>query len=312
MNASISSALANWIPYKLSFNEGQPRCEWLYTGDKDFTEPFFDETISKCRQLNYRDRKSISSIEILPHWSGEIESVPPSAFIFHVSRCGSTLASQLLALDNANIVLSEVPFFDALLRSGKNVSHQLLKDAITFYSPVKSHRKHLFIKTDSWHIFFYKQVRELYPKTPFVLLYRRPDEVVRSQQKRRGMHAIPGLIEPTLFGFDKNEVQHMNQDEYLGMVLDKYFQTILNILEEDRNAIPVNYNEGPVAMVEKIAAIAGAPIGIAEMEKIKSRAMYHAKYPEQVFAEEAVRGPVPEFCKAAYEKYEALEKIRNS
>lgn len=104
----------------------------------------------------------------------------------------------------------------------------------------------------------------------------------------------------------------MNQDEYLGMVLDKYFQTILNILEEDTNAIPVNYNEGPVAMVEKIAAIAGAPIGIAEMEKIKSRAMYHAKYPEQVFAEEAVRGPVPEFCKAAYEKYEALEKIRNS
>lgn len=40
--------------------------------------------------------------------------------------------------------------------------------------------------------------------------------------------------------------------------------------------------------------------------------MYHAKYPEQIFAEEAVRGPVPDYCKAAFDKYEALEKIRNS
>ncbi len=224
MDANISSALANWIPYKLSSDEGRPHCEWLYTGDEDFTEPFFDETITKCRQLNNRSRKSISSIDVLPPWSNEIESVPPSAFIFHVSRCGSTLASQLLALDRTNIVLSEVPFFDALLRSEKNIPHQLLKAAIAFYAPVKSDRKHLFIKTDSWHIFFYKQIRELYPQTPFVLLYRRPDEVIRSQQKQRGMHAIPGMIEPALLGFDSHEVQQMNLDEYIGSVLEKYFQ----------------------------------------------------------------------------------------
>jgi hypothetical protein len=28
----------------------------------------------------------------------------------------------------------------------------------------------------------------------------------------------------------------------------------------------------------------------------------HAKYPEQVFAEHAVHGPVPDYCKAAYDK----------
>ncbi len=48
------------------------------------------------------------------------------------------------------------------------------------------------------------------------------------------------------------------------------------------------------------------------MEKIKTRARYHAKYPEQVFAEEALREPVPVYCRAAYDKYEALEKMRNS
>jgi hypothetical protein len=309
MNANISTALESWLPYKLTFNEDQPYCEWLFTGDKDFTEPFFDETIAKCRQLHYRKRKSISTIEILPFWSNEIESVPPSAFIFHVSRCGSTLASQLLALDSTNIVLSEVPFFDEMLR--KNIPRQLLKAAMAFYAPAKSDRKRLFIKTDSWHIFFYQQIRELFPQTPFVLLYRRPDEVMRSQQKKRGMHAIPGLIEPSLFGFEEG-VHTMNLDEYLGAVLEKYFQAFLDILEKDPLAIPVNYNEGPIAMVEKIAAISGTPLSSDVMKKIKDRAMYHAKYPGQVFAEEAVRGPLPDYCKAAYDKYEVLEKIRNS
>src|SRR5581483_4874916 len=222
MDDSIASALTNWLPYKLSFEEEQPRCEWLYTGNDDFTEPFFDETIARCRQLNNRGRRSISSIDILPQWASEINSVPPSAFIFHVSRCGSTLAAQLLALDRTNIVLSEVPFFDALLR-GKDIPALLLPAAMAFYAPVKNYRRRLFIKTDSWHVFFYKQLRALYPQTPFILLYRRPDEVMRSQQKRRGLHAIPGVIEPALFGFDEHEIMHMNQDEYLGKVLDSYF-----------------------------------------------------------------------------------------
>ena len=312
MDAHISSALANWIPYRLSFDEGRPYCEWLYTGDEDFTEPFFDETISRCRQFNNHSRKSISSIDILPHWSNEIKSVPPAAFIFHVSRCGSTLASQLLALDRTNIVLSEVPFFDALLRSEKNIPPQLLQAAIAFYAPVKNDRKRLFIKTDSWHIFFYKQLRELYPQTPFILLYRRPDEVIRSQQKQRGMHAIPGLIEPALLGFDEKEVQRMNLDEYIGRVLESYFEAFLNILEKDALSVAVNYSEGPLAMIEKIARISGTPISSGEMENIKTRVLYHAKYPERVFAEEAIRDPVPDYCRAAYEKYEALEKRRNS
>jgi len=311
MEANIPAALANWIPYKLSFSEGLPYCEWLNTGNEDFTEPFFDDTIAKCRQYNNRSHKSISSLDVLPQWSAEIESIPPSVFIFHVSRCGSTLASQLLALDRSNIVLSEVPFFDALLRANKTIPQQLLKAAIAFYARVKNDRKRLFIKTDSWHIFFYKQLRELYPQTPFILLYRRPDEVMRSQQKRSGMHAIPGLIEPALLGFAEDEVQYMNQHEYLGRLLEKYLQAFEQILSADAFAIPVNYNEGPIAMVEKIAAVTGMPIGLGEMERIKARAMYHAKYPDQVFAEAAITDPVPDYCRAAYERYEALERRRN-
>ncbi len=51
-----------------------------------------------------------------------------------------------------------------------------------------------------------EKARKLYPQTPFILLYRQPGEVIRSQQKRRGMQSIPGLLEPEIFGFTKNEI----------------------------------------------------------------------------------------------------------
>jgi tRNA uridine 5-carbamoylmethylation protein Kti12 len=125
------------------------------------------------------------------------------------------------------------------------------------------------------------------------------------------MHAIPGLIEPALFGFE-NDVRQMNLDVYLGEVLDKYFQAFLQVVQKDALASLINYNEGPVTMVEKIARITNTPISDEEMGKIKSRSMYHAKYPEQVFSEEGIQDPVPDYCRAAFDKYEALEKIRKS
>src|SRR6266542_3419017 len=41
----------------------------------------------------------------------------PSGFIFHMSRCGSTLISQMLAALPQNIVISEAGPIDSLLRT---------------------------------------------------------------------------------------------------------------------------------------------------------------------------------------------------
>ena len=114
MNCSPSDEMANWVPWKLSGT----LCEWIYTAGKKFTEPFFSDTISVCKNFseNRSSYKVATDLEIMSEWSSPINSIYPSAIIFHVSRCGSTLLSQLLALDEKHIVLSEVPFFDELLR----------------------------------------------------------------------------------------------------------------------------------------------------------------------------------------------------
>ena len=316
MKESISSALKDWIPFKLFEESGQDHCRWLYLGEEVFTDPFFDETIGKCWRLPYNSARyrPVSSIAVLTEWSLQIESILPTAFIFHVSRCGSTLVSQLLGLNAANIVLSEVPFIDEILQSGfkKNrSSSSLLKAAIRFYAAKRNEQqKYLFIKTDSWHIHFYKQLRELYPQVPFILLYRRPDEVVRSQQKKRGMHAVRGVIDPAIFDLTKEEITDLGMDDYLAKVLESYFTGFINILQNDKLAIPVNYNEGIVTIVKKIAAITGINLTEDEMMVMKERSGFHGKYPEQKFEEPIVEAKVPGYLVRSFELYDEIEKIR--
>jgi hypothetical protein len=319
MENDALSALENWIPIKLLDKPNNDLCRWLYVGNKNFTEPFFDETISVCRCLpeNGHLKRSISSIDILPEWAKGIDAVKPTAFIFHVSRCGSTLLAQLLGMQPQNIVLSEVPFFDDLLRYGfkNNMMGSILPTlnaAIAFYGAKRNEAyKNLFIKTDSWHVHFYDELRMLYPTIPIFLLYRKPDEVVRSQQKNRGMQAIPNLLEAEIFGFDKEIISHKPFDEYMAMVLQTYFEKFVSIIEKDKNAFAVNYNEGGIAIVEKIASITGIEFAISEIAAMQDRASFHGKFPEQIFNELKVEQPIPAYLEKTIALYHQMEMIRN-
>ena len=320
MNESISRVLKDWIPYRLLEEGNSCSCRWLYLGDEKITDPFFDETIARCKRLSHNSRitKCVSSIEILPEWAQQVESISPTAIIFHISRCGSTLVSQLLSLQPSNIVLSEVPLFDELLRWGnKNNEMQmtlpLLKAAIDLYGAKRNEKSgYLFIKTDSWHIHFYQQLRKLYPQIPFILLYRKPDEVIRSQQKRRGMQSIPGLLEPEIFGFNKNQILQSGLDDYMVRVVETYLQAFIQVLNTDKLALPVNYSEGAFCIVNKIAGVTGITINDEQKSAMRQRSTFHAKYPEQVFVEEELKEPAPVFLNKAFALYKEIEEIRHA
>jgi hypothetical protein len=317
----IDSPVTGWIPVKLYPEAESLLCRWLYVGNKDFTEPFFDETISACRAQfteNGHLKKSMSSINILEDFASDIESVSPTAFIFHISRCGSTLISQMLGMLPSNIILPEVPFFDDLLRYGKKNNRMpeilpQLKAAVDLYGAKRNENyDNLFIKTDSWHIHFYKELRTLYPTVPFFLLYRKPDEVLRSQQKKRGMQAIPNLLEADIFGFDKDKISKVPFNEYMGMVIESYLLAFENILQKDKLAYAINYHDGAMQIVDTIASVTSLQISDSEKLLMQKRAGFHAKFPEQIFSEEKPDEPVPGFLKRSFELYDKIEVIRLS
>lgn len=312
--------LEEWIPYKLLQQERQWHCLWLDLAGKRISEPFFTDTILRCKASAPVNRRfpSLSSLAYLTACAATAaaEVVAPSAFIFHVSRCGSTLVSQLLGLSQKNITLSEVPLIDELLRASRkeadsSETETALKASIALLGRRRlGQEKHLFIKLDSWHVFFAGTLRKLYPEVPFVLLYRSPDEVVFSHQKRRGMQAVPGLLEPELFGMSQSELASYDADRYLAKVLEYYYSQFLRIAETDDRSLLLDYRQGGIEIVRRLAGFSGLVLDETEMAEMAVRSRFHAKYPEQGFAEEKKESSPSVELQPAQALYARLEQLR--
>lgn len=296
-----------------------PLVNWLYAGNEKFDAPFFEETIAQCLSHPYNSSrfKSVSSLESMLEWAGMLPDVQPSGIIFHVSRCGSTLLSQLTGLDEDYTTLAEVPFFDELLRlpfrlknTGTTECGLLLRAAVKFNGARRNNEKHLLIKADSWHIFYYDLLRGLFPETPFVLLYRSPDEVISSHRLHRGIHMVPGLIEPELFGFTDERIPEMTLDEYAAAVLESYFTAFADIAVNDPMALLMDYSQGAMPMIEAL----GKHLQLAWTEqhllRMRERSRFHSKKPDQDFKKEEAEKTIPAYLLPAMQCYRQLEHIR--
>jgi hypothetical protein len=250
-------------------------------------------------------------------FSENIPSLAPTAFIFHVSRCGSTLLAQLLSLDEQNITLAEPPIFDEVLReiSFKNpdISEEKigesLKAVVKFLGQKRTgEEQNFFIKLDSWHIFYYEKLRKLYPETPFIFSFRRPDEVIRSQVQESGMHAAPGVIQPAIFGFTLEEILQVERPVYVAKVLEKYFERYLAIIEKDNNALFINYAEGILTSLDKIEQFLKLKIEPSVKQKMVERTQFHSKRPNTVFEEKSLEDELPDYQKKVFGMYEKLDQ----
>lgn len=311
-----------WSPTGMMALEEQPVCQWLNLGGWAFSEPFFEETLDKIRRMpeNRRPFVSCSSLPFLVSESKNLDCLAPSAFIFHVSRCGSTLLAQMLGADRQNIVLSEAPLLDDLLRMphrdplvSPSEAENWFVAALRFLGRRRTGaEQHFFVKTDCWHVFFYESIRRLYPETPLVLLYRRPDEVLRSQQKLRGLQAIPQNLEPSITGITANPDADYDLDGYFCALLERLFVRFEAIARIDQRAVLVNYNEGPMGMVRKLERAAGIVFSENALSTMKKRSSYHAKRPREQFSAETEPLPDSALLAGAWNGYHQLESMRKS
>jgi Aspartyl/Asparaginyl beta-hydroxylase len=315
-NNELSS---EWIPTQLLKKEDTWFAKWLYLDGKQFTEPFLADSLAKCKAhpLNVASLKNESGLKEMVEAAQNIDFVPPTAFIFHVSRCGSTLLSQLLVTDERNIVLSEAPLLDDVLTLDKKQPDMpqieiddALQAAIRFLGKKRTGlEERLYIKLDSWHGAYHQILRRLYPNTPFILLYRSPEEVFYSHQKQRGIQAVPGMVDPTLFGLKPDEIIGMDLDFYLGKVIESYFDSFINIVKTDEKAFLINFNDGVDNMIQQFSDITNLQFGEETLTKMTRRSHYHAKHPKQIFEEQMPNKPIPEHIKKAFLLYQQLVEI---
>ncbi|MXV17045.1 sulfotransferase [Hufsiella ginkgonis] len=314
------NAIKNWYPVRILADD-RSACQWMDFGAMRFDDPFFDETILKAKHsLNvHGPYRAAAGLSLLEEWAGLLDHVPPTAFIFHISRCGSTLLSQMLGMDPRNISLSEVPLFDDLLQLSFNDPGtvwtdpaRLLQAAVRIYGQKRNGQEdRLFIKLDSWHLCFWEQIRQRYPGVPFIVLYRHPMEVLHSNRKKRGMQAVPGLVAPGVFGWEEARLARRSQDEYFAEVLHSYFSRITSMAAADPHTLLLNYSQGPVTIFQQTMAHCGIAVTEQELYHVSQRAGFHSKFPGEKFREEIPPAIVPSYMDNAITGYLQAENLRS-
>jgi hypothetical protein len=311
----MNTPLMHWLPYKLVKQQQEYFFEWLYLGEHRFKEPFFDETILKCKSLNQNSSsfKVISHAETLIQWSDQIESVKPSVFIFHVSRCGSTMLSQILSLCERNIVVPENPILDDILRDSdmpEAFRMQLFMAVLKFLGQIRFEDQQYFIlKMDSWHLMYLEQLRTYFPALPFIILTREPEAVLKSHKRNRGMHMVPNLLPATIFGATHDLPAPEKFDDYAAWVLKKYFMAIHDFCQTDNNTLLCDYKQGFQNIIKQYLEIVNQKFNLEESNQIDARLQKHSKNPELTFAGDANAPIQLEHLESLQETYAMLSKF---
>jgi hypothetical protein len=298
----IPSEFHNWLPSKLFEKDGELFLEWEYLCDVRFDMPFFEESLTKCRTQNSmkgpdEKKNRITPIDFLSEVAQTVDAVEPNLFLFHTSRCGSTLTTQLLAIDSKNIVYPEYIIVDSILRSTINQKpvseekrNEWLKDLIKIMGQKRfPNDERLIIKLDSWHFIFYNLLRELYPKVPFAILCREPEAILRSNSKQWGMQFIPELVSPSIFGIEIDTSLAFSLNEYANQVLKSMYASILAIARTDNNSLLLDYSNGVAENLRRLTEVLNIDHFFLQQVDVKERLKFHSKRPEINFVEEEIQ-----------------------
>ncbi len=295
--------LAGRLPTAVTVEHGGVRVRWTALRDLRLVHPFFEDTIAKARAFPENRPPTVTDADALVEAAALLPPPPPPTFLFHVSRCGSTLLTQQLALDDRCIVLSEAPVLDACLRlhlrspgvvSEERGDRLFLAALALLGRPRFPAESLLFVKADSWHVHFHGRLRRMFPDAPMVLLHREPSAVLASHRRQPGMHAVPGMIEPEVFGFDAEDRAEILPMPHLDRVLRTYYERMGSILQGDPRTHALGYVPDGAALFQRFGALVGHEPPAALAERLAERSRFHAKRPGQAFEEPPIpAAPVP-------------------
>lgn len=282
--------LRGWLPAAASVRDGQFGVDWLYFGEQALREPFFEDSVRYClqRPFNQLFRRRTSMAD-LAEWQQQQPGLEPSGFIFHLSRCGSTLLAQMLAAVPEHVVISEAQPIDAVLRAGETCPGlddeqraQWLRWMISALGQPRRGERRLFLKLDSWHALDLPLIRRAFPEVPWIFLYRDPLEVLASQLARRGAQTVAGLLSPALFGIDPAQGPLMPAHDYCAAVLAAISEAALRHC--DGGARLINYSQLPQAATALVLPHFGVEPCAGQLEGMAAAARFDAKTPAQAFS----------------------------
>lgn len=276
-----------WVPIRFIYTGGEGFIDWCWLGGERFTDPFFDHTIEIAQRKPFNHLfMHRTPMDELGRWYAAMPGMEPAGFIFHMSRCGSTLVSRMLAASEESVVISEAAPLDRLARAvavPEATRAQWLRWMVSALGQKRAGREtRYFIKFDSPTVLALPFIRRVFPCVPWIFLYRNPEEVLVSHLREPAAAMAPGVItDVCVIDAPWAEVMAMSAEEYGARVVGRLCESACAGM--DGHGLPVNYTQLPGAVWGEIARHFGIAFSPDEVARMRELAAYHAKRPRQRF-----------------------------
>jgi hypothetical protein len=288
-------------------------------------EPFFQQTVDRVISENPAREERFTEFDTLIQLEKTFESIPPAGFIFHSSRCGSTLvANACRAIDGA-VVLSEPPAVDKLVarfitdaddRTKELLYSIFLRATVAALGQRRTGReRHLLIKFACCSVSQIERIRRIWPGVPWVFLYRDPVETVVSN-----MQNLPAWLQDDdhrvlaeIVESSPSEIATMTKEELCARSIAAFYTTAHRVAND--RALLLNYNQLSPAEAANVLKFFGLSPAAAEMEIIARQARVYSKATaartfvadteaKQQLATEIIREMAARWANKAYELLE--------
>lgn len=244
----------SWLPIRTAL-DGAPGIDWAHFAGRPLDAPFYEDSLRRAANAPFnrvfRYRTPLGDFAAAAREGARA----PSGLVFHMSRCGSTLVSRMLAAVPGHIALSEPAPLDLILqlpylcRIDPGWHLQLAAAMIGALGRDRTgDARHLFLKTDSWHMLALPLFRAAFPGVPWVFLYRDPLEVMVSQARRPGVQAVEGGLPPGILRLDPGPPGQPL--DYTARVIERTCAAA--IAQRDQGGLLINYTELPDAVFTRI------------------------------------------------------------
>ena len=251
----------SFVPLQISMpatsaSMAKAQLHWLDVGNQSFSEPFLHQTLQQHLQRPFnRLIRPVTMLAELPESIANDSDVEIVGFIFHVSRCGSTLLCQMLSQDPETTVLAEPEVLDQLFRMGEQRGEHNLELVRALIKALGRNRndnaKRCVVKLDSWHARFAPLLRAAFPEVPWIVLYREPCEVYGSNLQVPSSQMVPGNLSHLPLGMSLMDAVQMPHERYVAIKLAQIFEDIWH-LSSDPRALLLNYQLLPKPGFERM------------------------------------------------------------
>ena len=268
-------ATADCTPISVQFIP-EPLITWADLREIRFEEPFFRDTLARLPRGHLKALTGIDQLRALD----DRPTLAPCLFIFQVSRCGSTLLSQMLAALPANVVISEAAVINDILqaRPAPGDELELLRLVIRALGRNQdSDARRLIVKFSSWNVLCAAAIHRAFPGTPMIWLQRAPIQVVASHADqpagwtRWHERGDPAL---SLFGFTADEARAMSAARFRLQAIEALYRAAYQAKLPWR---VVDYAELPGALWEGIASHARLSWDAGDVQRMRERARFDSK-----------------------------------